>query len=209
MKISKKEAGIIAVVVIALSGTVLVFGARNNGVPFNEIWEAIKGLQADIAEIELLPGPEGPVGPAGPQGEQGPQGDPGSAGSQGTPGETGPAGPQGPPGFLGKPDYDSGFQPITANQKPTLKHFLGTQNIFVYVLGCDHLTENIHQRYLGGHIDWPLPTDSKHVGLAYWWNDGDTIHLHRYPDDDQNRGYDWDYYRVMIWSLDKQSEEPE
>ena len=217
MKMSKREAGIIAVVIIALSGTVLVFGARNNGVPFNEIWEAINGLQtdmenlvtfdhlesriseisefisgletdmenlvtlilglkADIQAIELLPGPEGPEGPQGLEG------------------------PRGPPGFLGKPDADSGYQYIGVNQEKTFTHNLGTKNIFVYVLGYDYLTENVHQRYLGGHIDW-VGGDPIKVGLEYWWTGEDAITIHRFPDDNQDRGLDWDFYRVMVWKI--------
>lgn len=55
-----------------------------------EILQAqIVDLQAQINNIELLPGPVGPQGPEGPQGSQGPQG---------PQGETGEQGPQGPAG---------------------------------------------------------------------------------------------------------------
>src|SRR3989344_3420124 len=47
----------------------------------NKIWNSISGLQEQIDEIELIPGPEGPQGPQGERGEQG------------------PIGPQGPPGI--------------------------------------------------------------------------------------------------------------
>ena len=49
-------------------------------------------VEEQIAEIELMPGPQGEQGPVGPQGEQGPQGD------QGIPGERGEQGPEGQDG---------------------------------------------------------------------------------------------------------------
>ena len=132
---NKREAGIIAVVIIALSGTSFVF-AGNEGVPFDELWNAIFGLQEDmddlqntldlygqIAELqtkvdylesrltvlELVPGPLGPAGPegpTGPKGDTGEQGPIGPAGPEGDTGDTGPAGPEGPTG----PKGDTGPQ---------------------------------------------------------------------------------------------------
>ena len=73
-----------------------------------------------IAQIELLPGPQGPQGEPGPQGpkgdkgdkgdtgEQGPQGEPGPQGLPGATGEQGPVGPAGPAG----PKGDQGIQGI-------------------------------------------------------------------------------------------------
>ena len=255
VKMSKREAGIIAVVIIALSCTSIVFAGnkeeQNNGVPFKEIWDAINGLKAymenlvtfdyledRLAEIELTPGPAGPTGPAGPEGPKGDTGDTGPvgpAGTEGLAGTVGPAGTDGPagsdglegppgekgdtgdtgatgskgdtgprgyPGF-GEPDYDSRWQTIAANEKKTLTHGLSTQNIFVYVIGRDKETLQIHQRYLGGHIDWPAGGKVE-VGLNYWWGghlDTQNIHLHRFPDDNQDHGFDWDSYRVMIWRI--------
>lgn len=198
---NKKKAGIIAVAIIALSGISFAFASnkdtQNNGVPFKEIWDAINGLKANVVEIweyiediELLPGPAGPVGPAGPEGPEGPTG------------PKGDTGPQGSPGF-GTPDFDTGWQPISAGTAITIIHKLAAKNIFVYVIGMDE-TQQMHQRYLGGHIDWPPGGGSIHVGLCYWWeNPGNTneINLHRFPDDNQDKGFDWDYYRVMIWKI--------
>lgn len=48
---------------------------QTNGTPFQELWEAIQDLQAQINNIVLTPGLEGPQGP---QGEPGPQGPPGA-----------------------------------------------------------------------------------------------------------------------------------
>ena len=73
-----------------------------------------------IAQIELLPGPQGPQGEPGPQGpkgekgdkgdtgEQGLQGEPGPQGLPGATGEQGPVGPAGPAG----PKGDQGIQGI-------------------------------------------------------------------------------------------------
>ena len=58
-------------------------------------------LAAEVADIELTPGPAGPTGPAGPAGADGatgptgPAGAPGEPGADGEPGATGPAGPAG------------------------------------------------------------------------------------------------------------------
>jgi len=202
VKISKREAGIIAVVIIALSGISFAYAATN-GKPFNEIWDAIFGLQAAIKNIELLPGPAGEMGPQGPKGETGEQGLIGPAGSDGPAGATGATGskgdtgPPGPPGF-GKPDLDTGWKSIEANVIVPIIYKFGLKNIFVYVIGMDGISNNVHQRYLGGHIDWPGPVE---VGLCYWWDDANSINLHRFSDDNQDRGFDWDYYRVMIWKI--------
>jgi hypothetical protein len=291
MKMNMRRVGIVAVVSVAL-----IFGASfayagNEGVPFDELWDAIEelwdalsGVQDDVGDmqsqldlygqlavltakvdlledeysiLELVPGPTGPMGPpgpmgptgsqgvqgvtgpqgalgpsgvpgpagsqgeqgpagpqgelgpAGPQGPQGPPGETGPAGPQGDPGPTGPQGPQGPQGnqgpqgpqgFLGKPDYDSGFQTIAANQEKTFTHNLGTQDIFVYVLGCDYGTENVHQNFLGGHI---LVADDKEYlqGLHYWWVSSNSIKVFRWHDDDRPTPWNWDSVRVMIWKI--------
>jgi hypothetical protein len=52
-------------------------------------------LQADIAAIELTPGPQGEQGERGPHGDQGM---PGADGAEGPRGEQGAEGPQGEPG---------------------------------------------------------------------------------------------------------------
>ena len=84
----------------------------------------IEFVEEQIAQIELIPGPQGPQGEVGPQGEQGPQGERGDQGIQGIPGERGergergeqgPEGPagregiQGPQGIQG-PKGDQGIQ---------------------------------------------------------------------------------------------------
>ncbi|MFC1986280.1 LamG-like jellyroll fold domain-containing protein [Chloroflexota bacterium] len=91
-----------------------------SGTPFLELWDKIAeildildNLQAQITNIQLIPGSQGEQGPAGspgsqgeqgsagppgPQGEQGPAGPPGSQGEQGSAGPPGPQGEQGPAG---------------------------------------------------------------------------------------------------------------
>ena len=70
-----------------------------------------------IAQIELLPGPQGPQGEPGPQGPKGDKGDKGDTGEQGLQGEPGPqglpgaTGEQGPVGPAG-PQGEQGIQGI-------------------------------------------------------------------------------------------------
>jgi hypothetical protein len=65
---------------------------------------SLDALAAEIATIELTPGPEGPAGPTGPQGlvgATGPEGPAGATGAQGPVGATGPEGPAGATGAQG------------------------------------------------------------------------------------------------------------
>lgn len=59
-------------------------------------------VAAEIAEIELLPGPQGAQGPQGEQGIQGPAGADGAQGPKGDQGEPGVQGPQGEQGLQGE-----------------------------------------------------------------------------------------------------------
>lgn len=72
-----------------------------NGTPFDEIWEAIENLQAQIASVPA--GSQGPQGEPGPAGPEGPTGETGPTGPQGDTGPTGPQGPQGLQGPQGEP----------------------------------------------------------------------------------------------------------
>ncbi len=79
--------GILSVVAVALfAGTV---GAAGGESPWDRVWTAIQDLQNQIANIQLIPGPQGPEGPQGPAGTNG---------INGAPGATGPQGQQGPAG---------------------------------------------------------------------------------------------------------------
>lgn len=85
-----------------VSGVIYAEAAPNPSKPFEAIWEAIQDLKNQIANIQIIPGPQGPQGPAGligPQGEQGTQGPIGPQGEQGLVGPVGPIGHQGEPGL--------------------------------------------------------------------------------------------------------------
>lgn len=77
-----------------------------------EFQAALADLAADLAAIELTPGPEGPQGPPGAdgadglQGPKGDKGDPGEQGPKGDPGAPGADGAQGPKGDKGDPGAD-------------------------------------------------------------------------------------------------------
>jgi len=76
---------------------------QTNGLPFDEIWNAINNLQRQMDLIltkldgldDISSGTPGTVGPQGEQGPAGPQGPQGEQGAAGLQGEQGPAGPQG------------------------------------------------------------------------------------------------------------------
>jgi hypothetical protein len=86
---------LVAVLVMNLAVVATMAVKPDETNPIDAIWAAIEGLQEQITNIQLIPGPQGPVGPIGPQGEIGPMG------PQGPQGETGPQGPVGPQGEIG------------------------------------------------------------------------------------------------------------
>ncbi len=99
------SAGLVLAVLV-LAGSIRVTHATSAN-PFEELWNAVAGLQSQIDTIELTPGPQGPQGEQGPQGLPGepgltgPQGPAGADGAQGPQGIQGPVGPQGPQGLQG------------------------------------------------------------------------------------------------------------
>lgn len=102
---------------IGLAAAVLVFtgtmrSTNASGNPFAPLWEAIQGLQDQIDNLDLIPGPQGETGPQGDQGpiglqglqgEVGPQGPAGINGTNGIDGVDGIQGPQGLQGIQGLP----------------------------------------------------------------------------------------------------------
>jgi len=185
------------------------------GLPFQELWQAIFGiqedmedlqdqidlqaqianLQAEIAELQAqmafledpwIEGPLGPQGEQGPQGVQGPQGEQGPQGVQG---------PQGIPGGFGAPDYDSGWLPISPGGWLDLTHNLGTTELFVYMIGKSHFTENIHQMYLGLETYYNPGLEER----GAWWlvNDWNEIRVIRGAEDSGT----WANVRVYIWVI--------
>ena len=63
------------VLTILFAGRVM---ASKPGDPFQAVWDAINSIKQQIANIQLIPGPQGQQGELGPQGERGPQGLPGN-----------------------------------------------------------------------------------------------------------------------------------
>lgn len=63
----------LVVAILAFAGSLR--GASASGNPFDALWAAIHGLEAQIAAI-----PAGPQGPEGPQGPKGDTGEPGTGG---------------------------------------------------------------------------------------------------------------------------------
>ena len=99
----KKAALLSSVIAILLVVNTALAGDNPSGTPFQAIWNAISNLQAQITNIQLIPGPQGPQGETGPQGIQG---EPGLQGLQGETGPQGPQGLQGPNGDPGEPSWD-------------------------------------------------------------------------------------------------------
>ncbi len=191
MKMSRKEIGIVVIVIFTLTSISLVF-ARNNGVPFNEIWEAIFGIQDDVEDIqstltglELLQGPPGPEGPVGLEGPPGEKGDTGNQGLQGNPGPTG----------IMSPDYDSGWVSLSPNDFTFFVHNLGTKDIFVYLLGknIDASGFVTHQEFFGGA---EIASYYKGVRWSTVSENSNEVSVYRFWDD-----LWWDEARVLIWKL--------
>jgi hypothetical protein len=134
--------------------------------------------------IQGIEGPQGPQGDPGPQGEPGPEGEPG---------------PPGPMGIL-NPNYDSGWITIPDTGSGAdilvLEHGLGTQNIFVYMLGKD-TWGFVHQGRYGGYRDLA----DRDTG-AYWIaTDGNTINVWRMQSDDPWGSPRWQEVRLLVWEL--------
>ena len=122
--------GVVSLALVLTSVGAVSAKEQPNGQPFKAIWNAIKALQKQVANIQLIPGPQGPAGPTGPQGPkgdqglqgltgpqgltglQGPKGEQGLLGQVGPQGEVGPSGPAGPQG----PQGESGAQGLVGPQ---------------------------------------------------------------------------------------------
>ena len=203
MKMSKSEAGIIVTIIIAISSISFAY-AGNNGVPFDELWEAIFGIQeevediqstldlhAEIAELhatvnylesrltvlELVPGPQGPAGSTGPEGPEGPQG------------------LIGPAGGFGAPDFDSGWVELSKGENliGTLSE-IDASNVFVYLMGrLDPLLE-AHQYYYG--VDMYDPDDWIDRGATWYFDYTQNLYVVRGYFDEH-----WTEARVIVWEL--------
>jgi hypothetical protein len=93
---------------------------------------------------------------------------------------------------LGKPDFDSDWNNITAGQQITFNHNLGTTNVLVYMIGNDTSgTLYIHQIKYGG--DTSVLTE---YGARWQELTSTSITVIRAPSDPN-----WNYIRVMIWKI--------
>lgn len=226
-----KRGKILAILLVATIAFSLVARAGNqgnNGKPFEEIWneigeiwDALFGLQDQVDNIELLPGPPGPQGPQGepgpegPPGPPGPQGEPGLEGPPGPTGESGPAGPPGPegppgppgppgPGSFPAPAYDSGWVSIDSSETKLLVHNLihaGYINVDNYVVDLqqksDYMWFGRHTLYYGGY-DFISSTDFRY-GVFWHSLTNETIKVYRGADDPP---YWSDTVRIRIWVYD-------
>jgi hypothetical protein len=95
-------------VLVGCTGVLLAQGSNQTpgGKLWDQVWTALTGLQEQIDNIELMPGPPGPQGVQGPPGPAGPAGPAGPQGPSGADGAQGPQGPPGPAGGL------SGYQGV-------------------------------------------------------------------------------------------------
>jgi hypothetical protein len=121
-----RKLSIIAVIAIVLmslafapiAGAKEIETVKDNGQPFQDLWDAIKALGERIDNIQLTPGPQGPAGadgaqgPIGPAGADGAQGPIGPAGADGAQGPIGPAGADGAQGPVGPAGADGAQGPV-------------------------------------------------------------------------------------------------
>jgi hypothetical protein len=70
MKIKMKKIALTlaAVVILSLFASTAISVMAKGGNPFDDLWAAITGLQTQIDQIKLIPGPTGAPGPQGPAG---------------------------------------------------------------------------------------------------------------------------------------------
>lgn len=99
----------VMVLAISISASPLAFAdKKDNGNPFQVVWDVIEDLQSQIDNIQLTPGPQGETGDTGAAGETGAQGIQGLPGSDGLNGQDGTNGSDGTNGINGI-DGDQGI----------------------------------------------------------------------------------------------------
>ncbi len=170
MNLTKKTGGLLIAGI--LIGATLVTAA-SNGEPFNEIWDAIIGVEEDVQDLsekvdllEKIYALEARVAVLEECGEC-------------------------EQGGLGEPDYDSGWEAYD----PTLHgweidHNLGTNDLFVYSLGRDEAGRT-HQYFYGS----AFPRPAYDYGI-YWYATNEDIVVWRLEHDAK-----WNEIRVLIWML--------
>ncbi len=107
--------------VVLFVGTVGTVSASRHSNPFDSVWVAIRDLQRQITNIQLIPGPAGQRGETGPAGSQGETGLTGNTGAIGFTGATGLTGLTGADGALG------GIGPIGLQGETGLTGAIGPQ----------------------------------------------------------------------------------
>ncbi len=80
---------IFPIALISVVALVVSVNVAHGSNPWNDAWAAINALRAEIAAIELTPGPQGEQGEKGDTGDRGPEGQQGPQGIQGVPGPAG------------------------------------------------------------------------------------------------------------------------
>lgn len=73
---SKRLVLVSALVLALFMGSRVIASSSPSGDPFQAVWDAINSLKQQVANIQLIPGPQGPQGLPGPQGERGLPGSP-------------------------------------------------------------------------------------------------------------------------------------
>jgi hypothetical protein len=191
-------------IIISIVFSVILSTATIMTVP--QVQDALRGPQGKqgLKGVQGLQGPKGDTGDTGPKGDtglagpKGDTGDTGLAGPRGDTGDTGLAGPkgdtgeQGPAGMLGAPDFDSGWIGIGTGET-YFEHNLGTQDLFVYMIGKIGGIL-VHQGGYGGIYYYT--TEMTYEG-AVWTTYGlNYVSVTRYLHDTS-----WDEVRVLIWKL--------
>jgi hypothetical protein len=100
------------------------------------------------------------------------------------------------------PDFDSGWQPLTAGGDLTLIHNLGTLEYFVYFMVTEDEPADVtpfnpssfHNFGTGGAFIEDYTLELMYDTGTYWTATQNTIVIYRYPDDVVSN-----YGRVMIW----------
>ena len=214
MNIKRKTVALAVVITIlsSLFGTAVV-AATTEGTVFDAIWDAILGLEEDVEDLQTQTDLQEQINDLEVEVAelravldflddpwiQGPPGQDGLDGVDGAQGPVGPAGPQGEQGLSGilSPDFDSGWVTIPDISSGAdivhIEHNLGTNELFVYMIGKDNFGIT-HQQDLGGNV-WA----GHEVGA--WWAAGgeNVISVWRAAEDDPWGS--WREVRVLLWIL--------
>jgi len=98
---------------------------------------------------------------------------------------------------LGKPGYDSDWQPINKGEEKIFNHYLNTTHVLVYMIGkySDNASHYIHQFNYGG--DWSA---GNRWGAMWYDLTETTIAVYRASQDTGSTEV-WNWIRVIIWKI--------